>query len=67
MTQKEALKSWEAFNTYLRTASEREAAALLDAERTGARRLVYLLRAHAAMNKRRARRERDELRKLTTE
>lgn len=56
-----ALASWLGFNEALRSANEAEAQALLDAERKGARRTQYLLRAHARFNKERGRRERAEL------
>jgi hypothetical protein len=58
---KEALASWESLNTYLRSADEYAALKVLKTEQAGARRLNFLLRAHATYNKLRARRERDEL------
>ncbi len=57
----QALETWEGCNDFLRVASEQEAMAMLTAERTGKRRVQYLLRAHARFNRCRARRERAEL------
>jgi len=61
---KEALATWEGLNTFLRTASEKQAKQLLDMERKGKRRIQYLMRTHARFNRERAQRERTELLRL---
>jgi hypothetical protein len=61
MLVKEALESWASLNTFLRSATEEDAKKVLDAEKKGARRELFLLRAHARFNRERAQRERKEL------
>ncbi len=56
-----ALASWEALNTFLRSANERSCRDLLLAERKGRNRMVYKLRIFGKYNKLRAARERQEL------
>ena len=56
-----ALADWAACNDFLRSATEDEAKAALEAEKKGKRRTQYLLRTHARFSKMRAQRERDEL------
>jgi hypothetical protein len=64
MTVKDALDSWAALNTFLRSATEDDAKKVLDAEKKGARRELFLLRAHSRYNRARAQREREELREI---
>jgi hypothetical protein len=52
---------WSRFLGFIRTCSEDEAKALLDAERVGACRRVTLMRLHQRFNVLRGRREREEL------
>ena len=61
LTVEDALGDWLICNSYLRSATEQEAKALLDAELAGKRRVQFLLRAHARFNRQRASRERSEL------
>lgn len=56
-----ALDSWNLCNDYLRDADERQCSLLLAREKSGKRRIQYLLRIHARLNKVRAHRERSEL------
>lgn len=55
------LNNWESCNDFLRNCSEQQAAELLELEKTGKKRMQYLLRIHARFNRERARRERSEL------
>jgi hypothetical protein len=67
MKPDDALKTWTALNTFLRTCSEKEVWDLLEREKAGARRKVYLLRIHEAGNRRRNPRERAELMALVVQ
>ena len=56
-----ALTNWETCNDFLRAATEDDASAMLAMEKSGKRRVQYLLRIYARFNRERARRERSEL------
>jgi hypothetical protein len=58
------LRSAGTINEVVRKADEETCAKLLAAERRGKRRLVSMLRIHSRLNRLRAAREREELRKL---
>lgn len=60
-----ALENWPACNDFLRSATEEQCSKLLAKEKAGKRRVQYLLRIHARLNKVRATRERSELLKLS--
>jgi hypothetical protein len=64
MNKTQALANWEDLNTFLRSATEKQAIELLEAEKAGASRLTILLRIHSTVNKLRARREREEIKKI---
>lgn len=57
----DVLKNWEAVNIFMLSATEKEAAQLLEAEKVGAARLSVLMRIYGRFNKLRTRRERSEL------
>jgi hypothetical protein len=59
-----ALESWHALNACLRTCTEAAALRLLEAEKKGAKRLIFLIRCHATYNKLRGRRETLELQQM---
>lgn len=59
-----ALASWIGLNKVIMVYGEEACNQLLDAERAGRRRLMFLLRIHSRLNKLRAVRERAELRKI---
>lgn len=56
-----ALCNWSNCNGFLRTASEADARAILEAEAKGQQRVQFMLRAHSRFNRLRAARERAEL------
>jgi hypothetical protein len=58
---KNGLRNWNNVNTLLRTATEKDVARMLQAERHGRCRLLYLLRIHGRLNVMRYQRERKEL------
>ena len=60
----EVLNSWEGLNETIMKLGEPECHSLLNAERTGRRRVGFLLRIHSRINKLRADRERTELRRV---
>ena len=55
------LNTWGGINHFLKYATENQATQLLILEQQGRRRLQYLLRIHARLNKMRGLRERSEL------
>lgn len=55
---------WEELNTLVMSLGEVECSTLLEVERTGRRRLMWLLRIHSRINRLRAIREREELRRI---
>ena len=57
----ETLSTWNALNAAVMHASEAECLALLEAEKKGKARRMFLLRIHSRLNKIRADRERREL------
>lgn len=64
--KEEALASWQSLNDALRRCSEAEAEELLAAEKSGRKRLMFLLRIHSRINKTRADRERAELQEVAS-
>jgi hypothetical protein len=60
----EALASWNGLNDVIMNYGEKAVSELLTAERSGRRRIGFLLRIHSRLNKLRADRERTELRKV---
>lgn len=56
-----ALMTWLTLNATLMKATEKEASALLEAERRGMRRRQYMLRIQSRVNRLRRARERGEL------
>jgi len=57
----EVLADWPTLLAFIKTCSEEDAAALLEAEKAGAQRRTMLLRIHQRFNLLRGRREREEL------
>lgn len=61
MNDHPALQSWQILNDYIVNASEEECLQLLELERTGRARKMFLYRIHSRFNRMRYARERREL------
>ena len=61
ITNATALASWLALNAFLKSATEPQCWELLKEERTGKKRLNYLIRIYGKANRLRSERERREL------
>lgn len=61
-----ALKSWDALNEFLKTASEDDCIKLMAQEREYVRRASFIKRIHSRLNKVRADRERKEIQSAET-
>ena len=59
----DALASWVRLQEYITKSGEKDCLALFEAERTGKRRLQFLLRIHSRYNRVRAHRERDSIKR----
>lgn len=60
----EALSGWHPLQKHISKATEAETNELLKREMAGARRRLFLLRIHSRLNKVRATREREELKRM---
>lgn len=63
----EALSSWENLNKLMSTADEEACVHVMHEEMRGKRRMMFVLRIHSRVNKLRAHREREKLRRMVNE
>ncbi len=63
----EALSSWDNLNAFIATADEEACVWTMHEEMQGKRRMMFVLRIHSRVNKLRAHREREKLRRMVNE